>query len=148
MHFLLGALYHWPVRIMGLDVGDRSIGVAISDAMQITAQGRPTLRRSTAAKDIEHLRRLVEENEVTEIVVGLPLHMSGDESRQSEKISRFAEELGQALNVTVNLRDERLSTVAAERHLRELGMNWRKRRQHVDEIAAILILQSYLDSRR
>jgi putative Holliday junction resolvase len=132
---------------MALDVGDRNIGVAISDALLLTAQARPTLRRKDLKSDIEALRRLAEENEVHEIVVGRPVHMSGDESPQSRKVARFAEELHKVLDIPLVFWDERLTSFAAEQHLEEMGLNWRQRRGHIDKIAAMIILQNYLDSR-
>jgi putative Holliday junction resolvase len=133
------------MRIMGLDVGDKSIGVAISDSMLITAQGRPTLKRKNLTADIDRLRQLIQENEVHEIVVGQPLHMDGRISPQSQKVAAFAQKLRQAVALPIVFWDERLTSFAAEQHLEELGLNWRKRRQHVDEVAAMLILQGYLD---
>lgn len=132
---------------MALDVGDKTVGVAISDALLLTAQARPTIQRKDLKTDIGILRRLVEENEVHEIVVGQPLHMSGTESRQSRKVARFAKELKKELDIPIVFWDERLTSFAAEQHLEEMGLNWRKRREHVDKIAAMIILQSYLDSR-
>ena len=140
-------LYHQNMRVMALDVGDKTIGVAISDALLLTAQGRPTIRRKDPSSDINILRRLVEENEVHQIVVGQPLHMDGQESRQSRKVARFAGELRKQLNIPIVFWDERLTSFAAEQHLEEMGLNWRKRRDHVDKIAAMIILQNYLDSR-
>jgi len=141
-------MYHEIVRVMGLDVGDRTIGIAISDSLLMTAQGRPTLRRTNLDNDLRHLRALAEENEVHQIVVGKPLHMSGDESRQSQKVTSFARVLSKSLDLPVVFWDERLTSVAAEEHLEEMGLKWRQRRRHVDKIAAMLILQSYLDNRR
>lgn len=135
------------MRIMALDVGDRTIGIAISDSMLLTAQGRPTVRRKNLAADIEKLQLLAEENEVYRIVVGKPLHMSGDESPQSKQIARFADKVREVLNIPVTFWDERLTSFAAEEHLKEMGLKWRRRRQYTDKIAAMLILQSYLDSR-
>jgi putative Holliday junction resolvase len=135
------------MRIMALDVGDRSIGVAISDALLLTAQARPTLRRKDPQSDIEHIRRLAVDNEVHQIVVGQPLHMDGKESRQSQKIARFAEQLQQTLKLPIVFWDERLTSFEAEQHLEQLGLNWRQRREQVDKIAAMIILQNYLDSR-
>ena len=135
------------MRVMALDVGEKTIGVAISDSMLLTAQGRPTLRRTNLSADIEKLRRLVEENEVHEIIVGQPLHMSGEESAQSRKTARFADHLHKRLGIPIVHWDERLTSFAAEQHLEEMGLNWRKRRALVDKIAAMIILQSYLDSR-
>ena len=135
------------MRVMALDVGDRRIGVAISDALLLTAQARPTVRRKNEETDIEAIARLVVENEVHEIVVGKPLHMDGSDSAQSQKTRRFAERLQEVLALPVVLWDERLTTFEAEQHLEQLGLNWRQRRDQVDKIAAMIILQNYLDSR-
>ena len=131
---------------MALDVGDKNIGVAVSDALKMTAQGRSTLRRSSWEADLRVLVQLVEENEIERIVVGNPLHMGGQISRQSKKTARFATKLSKSLGIPVILWDERLTSFAAEQHLEELGLNWRERRKHVDKIAAMFILQNYLDS--
>jgi putative pre-16S rRNA nuclease len=130
---------------MALDVGDKTIGVAMSDALLITAQSRPTMRRTTLEKDIDSLCKLVRENQVHEIVVGQPLHMDGRQSPQSLKVAKFARKLRQAAKIPVVFWDERLTSFAAEEHLREMGMNWRRRREEVDKIAAMLILQDYLE---
>jgi len=135
------------MRVMALDVGEKKIGVAISDALLLTAQARPTLYRKNLKSDISILGRLAEENEVHEIVVGQPLHMSGKKSLQSEKVAKFAEELRNALKLPIVFWDERLTSFAAEQHLEEMGLKWRQRRDHIDKIAAMIILQSYLDSR-
>ena len=89
----------------------------------------------------------MEENEVHEIVVGQPLHMSGKQSLQSERVTKFADELGKALQIPIVFWDERLTSFAAEQHLEEMGLKWRQRRDHIDKIAAMMILQSYLDNR-
>src|SRR6266705_5567241 len=135
------------MRVMALDVGDKTIGVAISDSLLLTAQARPTVRRKDIASDIEKLRRLAQENEVHEVVVGQPLHMDGRPSPQSQKVARFARKLHDATQVPIVFCDERLTSFAAEQHLEEMGLNWRKRREQVDKIAAMIILQTYLDSR-
>jgi putative holliday junction resolvase len=135
------------MRIMALDVGDKTIGVAVSDAMLLTAQSRPTIRRSNLESDLDRIRKMVEENEVHEIVVGQPLHMDGRPSPQSRKIARFARKLHDVTQVPVVFCDERLTSFAAEQHLEELGLNWRQRREQVDKIAAMIILQTHLDSR-
>jgi len=135
------------MRIMGLDVGDKAIGVAISDALLLTAQSRPTIRRKDSKWDIEQIRSLAVENEVHQIVVGQPLHMDGRESPQSQKTAKFAEQLRESLNLPIVFWDERLTSFEAEQHLREMGLNWRQRREQVDKIAAMIILQNYLDSR-
>lgn len=133
---------------MGLDVGDKTIGIAISDALLLTAQSRPTLRRKDLKSDIEFLRQLAAENEVHQIVMGQPLHMDGRESTQSLKVARFAEELKKALDLPVTFWDERLTSFEAEQHLEQMGLNWRQRREQVDKIAAMIILQNYLDNQK
>ena len=135
------------MRVMALDVGDKTIGVAISDALLLTAQSRPTLRRKNLEADLQTLRNLAEENEVHEIVVGQPLHMDGKESPQSQKVARFAEQLHNVLDLPIVFWDERLTSFEAEQHLEQMGLNWRQRREQVDKIAAMIILQNYLDSR-
>ena len=135
------------MRVMGLDVGQKSIGIAISDALLLTAQARPTLRRKSLKSDIETIRRLALENEVHEIVVGQPLHMNGKESPQSQKVAQFAQELHKTVGLPIVFWDERLTSFEAEQHLEQMGLNWRQRREQVDKIAAMIILQNYLDSR-
>jgi len=139
--------YHENMRVMALDVGDKTIGIAISDAMLLTAQPRPTIRRKSLQSDVENLRLLAAENEVHEIVIGQPLHMDGRESPQSQKVARFAEEVRKVLDLPIVFWDERLTSFEAEQHLEQMGLNWRQRRDQVDKIAAMIILQNYLDSR-
>ena len=135
------------MRVMALDVGDKTIGVAVSDALLLTAQSRPTIRRKDLTSDLETLRRLAVENEVHEIVVGRPFHMNGKESPQSQKVARFVAELNKFLDLPVIFWDERLTSFEAEQHLEQMGLNWRQRREQVDKVAAMIILQNYLDSR-
>ena len=135
------------MRVMALDVGDKTIGVAVSDALLLTAQSRPTIRRKDLTSDVETLRRLAMENEVHEIVVGQPFHMNGKESPQSQKVARFVDELHKVVDLPVIFWDERLTSFEAEQHLEQMGLNWRQRREQVDKIAAMIILQNYLDSR-
>src|SRR5437762_12081319 len=134
------------MRVMALDVGDKTIGVAISDSLLLTAQPRPTLRRKELKSDLETLRRLAEENEVHEIVVGQPLHMDGRVSPQSQKVARFAEELHKVLDLPIVFWDERLTSFAAEQHLEEMGLNWRQRREEVGQSAAMILLHNYFDN--
>ena len=134
------------MRVMALDVGDKKIGVAVSDALLLTAQGRPTLHRTSWEADLQYLRKRVEDDEVSKIVVGKPLHMDGRDSPQSRKVAKFAMKLSKSLSLPVILWDERLTSFAAEQHLQEAGLNWRNRRKHVDKVAAMFILQDYLDS--
>jgi putative Holliday junction resolvase len=136
------------MRVMGLDVGDKRIGIAVSDALLLTAQLRPTLERERLDSDLRRLEQIVRDDEVHEVVVGQPLHMDGRESRQSAKVAKFARALAKSLKIPVVLWDERGTSAAAEEHLEEMGMKWRERRRHVDKMAAAMILQSYLDSRK
>jgi len=129
---------------MALDVGDRRIGVAVTDPLGLTVQGRPTLRRTTLDEDVRRIRELVEADDVREVVVGYPRRMDGTPSRQTEKTEVFVRGLEASLAVPVVRWDERLTSFAAEQHLEEIGLDWRKRRKHVDELAATLILEDYL----
>jgi putative holliday junction resolvase len=135
-------------RILGLDVGSKRIGVAISDLLGITAQGQETLQRQNKRLDFEKLGKLIREYEIAEIVVGYPLRMSGAEGVQAEKMQRFAEELRERFELPVHLWDERLTSAEANRVLRETEMSIRRRGQVVDQMAAVLILQSWMDASR
>jgi len=131
---------------MGLDVGEKTIGIAISDSLLLTAQGKSTLQRSNNDAALRQLRALIEEYDVHQIIIGNPLHMDGKPSRQGARIMKFGEKLEKELHLPVVYWDERLTSVAAEEHLEQMGLNWRERRKHVDKIAAMFILQSYLNS--
>lgn len=133
-----------PKRTLALDVGDRRIGIAITDLLGITVQGRPTRVRASLQEDIAHIRRIVEEDDVQQVVVGHPRHMDGSPSLQTKKTEAFAESLRLGLDVPIVLWDERLTSFAAEQSLVELGLDWRSRRKHVDRLAATLILEDYL----
>ena len=135
-------------RVLGLDVGSRRIGVAVSDPLGITAQGLETLHRKNKRHDLAHLDRVIREYDVKEIVVGLPLRMSGAEGTQAEKIQAFAEYLRMYFKLPVHLWDERLTSAEANRLLRETELSIEKRGKAVDRMAAILILQSWMESRR
>lgn len=135
-------------RILGLDVGSKRIGIAISDLLGITAQGQETLQRQNKRLDFERLGKLIREHEIAEIVVGYPLRMSGAEGVQAEKMQRFAEELRERFQLPVHLWDERLTSAEANRVLRETEMSIRRRGQVVDQMAAVLILQSWMDASR
>jgi putative holliday junction resolvase len=136
------------MRILALDFGSKTIGLAVSDELGVTAQGLPTLRRSNKRNDLDHLRRLIRQHGVSEIVMGLPLRMSGSEGIQSEKVQVFAEELRRKFKLPVHLFDERLTSVEANRVLRETDMSIRRRAEVVDQIAAVLILQSFMECRK
>ena len=133
--------------MLGLDVGSKTIGLAVSDPLGITAQGLPTLRRRNKRTDLGELQRLIQQYDVVEIVVGLPLRMSGAEGTQSEKMQRFAEDLRHKFGLPVHLWDERLTSAEANRLLRESEMSIKRRGEVVDRLAAVLILQSWMDHR-
>ena len=135
-------------RVLGLDVGARRIGVAVSDPLGITAQGLETLHRKNKKYDFSFLHRIIRDYEVKEIVVGLPLRMSGAEGIQAEKIQAFAEDLRKHFKLPVHLWDERLTSAEANRLLRETDLSIEKRGQAVDRMAAILILQSWMEHAR
>jgi putative holliday junction resolvase len=133
--------------VLGLDVGSKRIGLAVSDLLGITAQGIETVHRQNKRLDFEQLEKVIRDYEITEIVVGYPLRMSGAEGIQAEKMQRFAEELRQRFSLPVYLWDERLSSAQANRLLRETDMSIKRRGQVVDQMAAVLILQSWMDAR-
>ncbi|OPJ57284.1 Holliday junction resolvase RuvX [Alkalithermobacter paradoxus] len=135
-------------RLMGLDVGDATIGVAVSDLMKITAQGVKTIRRESIKKDLEELERIIKEKEVDTIIVGLPKNMNGTLGPQGEKVIKFTEKLKEKIDIQIQFWDERLSTVAAERSLLQGDVSRKKRKQVIDMLAATIILQGYLDSNR
>ena len=135
-------------RVLGLDVGSRRIGVAVSDPLGITAQGLETLQRRNKRLDFAALERVIRDNDVREIVVGLPLRMSGAEGTQSDKMQLFAEELRRRFRLPVHLWDERLTSAEANRLLRETELSIEKRAKAVDRMAAVLILQGWMEGRR
>ena len=135
-----------PTRILALDVGSRRIGVAVTDPLGITAQGLATIQRQNKRRDFAALGRLLTEYQVREVVVGLPLRLSGAEGAQSEKMRHFAEELQEHFGVAVHLWDERWTSTQANRLLRETDLSIEKRGKAVDRMAAMLILQSWLEA--
>ena len=134
-------------RVLGLDVGARRIGIAVSDPLGLTAQGLPTLHRRNRRYDHSELRKTVREYEVSEIVIGNPLRMSGQTGVQAERMAAFAEQMKQELSLPVHLWDERLTTAEAHRLLDETGIRDTRRKEVIDKMAAVLILQSFLDAR-
>ncbi len=130
-----------------MDVGSRRIGLAISDPLGITAQGLDTVHRQNKRIDFAQLERVIREHKVTEIVMGLPLRMSGAEGIQAEKMQAFAEEIRRRFKLPVHLWDERLTSAQANRLLRETEMSIKRRGAVVDQMAAVLILQSWMDAR-
>jgi len=135
-------------RILGLDVGDRRIGVAVSDELMLTAQPLEVINRSESEKDMEHIVRLVKAYDACLVVVGMPLMLDRTVGRQAEKVEQFVEVLRSHLDIPVRTIDERLSTSLAERVMISAGVRRKKRRQHIDALAAAGILQVYMDRRR
>ena len=132
---------------MGLDVGSKTIGVAVSDPLGLTAQGLATIRRQNKRLDYGELQKVIRQYRVAEIVVGYPLRMSGMEGRQSEKMVVLAEELRKKFKLPVHLWDERLSSAEANRVLRDSEMSIKRRGEVVDRLAAVLILQNWMEAR-
>jgi putative Holliday junction resolvase len=136
------------MRVLALDLGERRIGVAMSDADGTLAMPLTTLKATPRQRALEQIVALVQEHTVDEVVVGLPLTMSGEEGAQAQIVRAFAVELEQMLEQPVHLFDERLTTVVADQMMRDLGIKPEKRKARVDELAASIILQDYLDHRR
>ncbi|MBE5894629.1 MAG: Holliday junction resolvase RuvX [Lachnospiraceae bacterium] len=139
------------MRIMGLDFGTKTVGVAISDPLLITAQGKEIVRREKPdklRKTLARLEELIEEYDVQEIVLGNPKNMNDTEGERVEKTKEFKEMLERRSGVPIVLWDERLTTVAADRYMMEAGIRREDRKEQVDKIAAVFILQGYLDYRK
>lgn len=133
------------MRILGLDVGQKTIGVAISDPLGFTAQGITTIRRTKKTDDVKEVVRICNEYSVETIVVGLPKNMDGSIGFAGEKIQEFSNLLKEAIDLEIVFWDERLSTVAAHRAMLEADLSRGKRKKIVDKVAATYILQGYLD---
>lgn len=134
-------------RILGIDYGSRRMGMAVSDLLGITAQGIETLQRRNKRTDFNSLARVLRDYDVREIVLGYPLRMSGEKGTQTEKVEEFAQELRKRFDLPVHLWDERLTSAEANRVLREAELSIEKRARAVDRMAAVLILQSFLEAR-
>jgi putative Holliday junction resolvase len=135
-----------PPRLLGLDFGSRRIGVALSDELGLTAQPVLTLVRRDLKSDLKSLGRLLRKHGCAAIVLGNPLYMSGDISPQAAKTQAFADALKTAFSLPVHLWDERLTSAEAHRHLHAAGRPLSGHREVVDQVAAVLILQSFLDA--
>lgn len=135
------------VRWIGLDYGDRKIGIAVSDELGWTAQGLEVLERKKPEQDLERLKTIVETYGITDIVVGLPKNMNGTIGPRGDICIAFAQTLKETLHLPVHMWDERLTTVAAERTLLQADVSRKKRKQVIDKMAAALILQGFMDSR-
>jgi putative Holliday junction resolvase len=135
------------IRILGLDLGEKRIGVALSDALGLTAQGLTVITRKGLPFDFDQVSALAREHAVQEIVIGLPRHLDGRMGEGAEEVLFWVKELQDRLGLAVHTIDERLTTMQAERVLLEADVSRRKRRQVIDKMAAGLILQTFLDSR-
>lgn len=133
------------MRIMGLDIGSKTIGVAISDPLGLTAQGLTTIRRRNRADDLATLQELARQYNVTQVVVGLPRNMNGSYGPQAELVRQFAAKIEKALGLPLHFYDERLTTVAAGKALLEADVSRKNRRKVIDQVAATIILQGFLD---
>jgi putative Holliday junction resolvase len=136
------------MRVLGLDVGDRRIGVALSDETGLLASPLATLSRVGPRKDLKTIAALVREHRAGEVVVGLPYNLDGTVGPQAEKVRAFAEALAPVVRVPVRFWDERLTSVEAEHILAERRVSWQRRKGLVDQVAAVLILQEYLDRQK
>lgn len=135
-------------RVLALDVGKKRIGLAVSDELGITAQGLDTLQRTRIRDDLNKLLHVAKQWEVKSLLVGKPVHMNGTDSRQSEYTEEFAERLTRHLGLPVVFWDERLTSAQAERILRNAGASLEERKKAVDRVAAVLLLESYLEHGR
>ncbi|MDP3236348.1 MAG: Holliday junction resolvase RuvX [Myxococcales bacterium] len=134
------------MRAMGLDVGTKTVGVAVADELGITAQPITVVRRSNLKADLAELIRLAADRSVDRFIVGLPLNMDGSEGPRALATRKFGDALAKASNLLIIYQDERLTTVAAERSLLEADVSRQKRREVIDQVAASLILQGWLDA--
>ncbi len=135
-------------RILCLDMGSRFIGVAISDEMKTIAQGLPTIRRDAELKWLSRIQVIIQERDVEKLIMGYPVDMSGEIGKSAKEVEELGEKLRQVTGREVLLWDERLSTVEAERLLIHAEIKRKKRKKVIDKVAAVIILQNYLDSAR
>ena len=135
-------------RLMGLDYGDSRTGVAVSDLLGITAQGIESIKHTSDKQLLERLKVLIAEYQVKKIIIGLPLNMNSTSGQRVEKTKRFIEKLEKEFGLEVKTIDERLTTVASHRTMTELGVNKNKKKNIVDMMSAVLILQMYMDRNR
>lgn len=133
------------MRVLGLDVGDKTVGVAVSDPLGLTAQGVEVIRRTSLEADMQRLQELLNEYQVKKIVVGMPRRTDGSYGPEADKVKGFTDALAEITECTIEFWDERFSTVAAERVLLEGDVSRKKRRKVIDKVAAAVILQAYLD---
>lgn len=132
-------------RFIALDVGNKTIGIAVSDLLMLTAQGITTIKRKNIKQDLEELDKLIKEYSVTRIVVGMPKNMNGTIGPQAEKVIKFTEKIEEKFDLPIYYQDERLTTVMAEKLLIDADMSRKKRKKIIDKMAAIQILTTYMD---
>lgn len=132
-------------RVLGLDIGNKTIGVAVSDPLGILAQGVTTIIRSSKAEDVKALKSIIDEYHVEKLIIGLPKNMNNSMGFQATRTMNYADYLKEALDMEIEFVDERLTTASATRSLIEGGVRRENRKKHVDKVAAVLILQTYLD---
>lgn len=131
-------------RLMGLDVGEKTIGVAVSDLLMITAQGVTTIKRTSMKKDMEELKKLIDEYQVRKLVVGIPKRLDGSIGIQGEKVLKFLEKMKKYIDLPVELEDERFTTAMSEKMLIEADVRRKKRKEVIDKLAAVQILSGYM----
>lgn len=130
-----------------MDVGEKNIGLAISDKLGLIAQGLPSLRRQTKNEDFSAIAGILKEHQITEIVVGMPINLDGSLGKKAQEIAAFLEDLKKRISLPIKVWDERFTSVQAERILLEADLSRKKRKRKIDQLAAQLILQNYLDSK-
>ena len=132
-------------RLIGLDVGDRTIGVAVSDLLMITAQGVTTIKRTNLKADIQELKKIIDEYNVTKIIVGMPKMMDGTVGIQGEKVIEFTEKIKAKIDLPMDFQDERLTTALSEKILISADVKRKKRKEVIDKLAAVQILTTYME---
>ena len=135
-------------RMMGLDVGDKTIGVAVSDLLMITAQGVTTIKRTNIKNDINELKKIIDEYKVTKIVSGLPKMLDGTVGIQGEKVLNFIEKLKNHIDLPIEFEDERFTTTISERMLIDADVKRKKRKEVIDKLAAVHILSGYMQRKK
>lgn len=135
-------------RLMGLDVGDKTIGVAVSDLLMITAQGVTTIKRTNIKNDINELKKIIDEYQVTKIVAGLPKMLDGTVGIQGEKVLNFLDKLKNHVDLPIELEDERFTTSISERMLIDADVKRKKRKEVIDKLAAVHILSGYMQRKK
>ncbi len=135
------------MRILALDVGEKNIGLAISDKLGLIAQGLPTLRHQTKDEDISAIANILKVHHITEVLVGIPVNLDGSLGKKAQEVAVFLEDLKKKITLPIKVWDERFTSVQAEKVLLEAGLSRKKRKRKIDQLAARLILQNYLDAK-